>query len=120
MAVTEGNHTLGPPEERWRVPAAMAKERARCSCTGAIPNGCFAGRSPLQLPLFSHQRRVEARVVVHLELAVDLEVGAARLGRCRRFCPQLHGRSPLAHHCHRLSQTLREQSVQIFVCRLGW
>ena len=27
-----------------------------------------------------HQRRVEARVVVHLELAVDLEVGAAGRG----------------------------------------
>ena len=32
---------------------------------------------------------------------------------------RLHGHSPLAHDRHRLSQTLCQQGVQVFVRRLG-
>ncbi len=37
MAVTDGNQTCGSSALRWRVPAAIANDSARCSCTVAIP-----------------------------------------------------------------------------------
>jgi hypothetical protein len=57
MAVTLGNHTVGSSLVRWRVPAAIAKARTRCTGTGAIPNfkTFFMGKPLSKHDLLQHK-----------------------------------------------------------------